>query len=104
MIKSPPWYSLVLTSPSVVHNPPYADNQGFHLIQASMRTYGRPTSAVPWHLLLKSIALLSIALFTKVELPTPPDHSHNHVPLYGTHWYLHLDFFLGGIQSSYADD
>ncbi|RZS27591.1 hypothetical protein BHM03_00061093 [Ensete ventricosum] len=41
---------------------------------------------------------------TPFKLPTASDHSHDHVPLYGTHWYLHLDLFLGGIQPSYADD
>ncbi|RRT46081.1 hypothetical protein B296_00019313 [Ensete ventricosum] len=49
-------------------------------------------------------ALLAVALFTGVELPAAPDYSHDHAPLYGTHWYLHLDFFLGGIQPPYADD
>ncbi|RWW52056.1 hypothetical protein BHE74_00041548 [Ensete ventricosum] len=38
--------------------------------------------------------LLAVALFTEMELPTARDHSHDHVPLHGTHWYLHLDFFL----------
>ncbi|RRT84412.1 hypothetical protein B296_00005720 [Ensete ventricosum] len=32
------------------------------------------------------LALLVVALFTEVELPTAPDHSHDHVPLHGTHW------------------
>ncbi|RWW27296.1 hypothetical protein GW17_00008279 [Ensete ventricosum] len=50
-----------------------------------MRTHGRPASAVPWHSPLESTALLSVALFTEVELPTAPDHSHDHVPLHGTH-------------------
>ncbi|RRT59131.1 hypothetical protein B296_00016507 [Ensete ventricosum] len=53
---------------------------------------------------LESTTLLAITLFTEVELPATPDHSHDHVPLYGTHWYLHLDFFLGSIQTPYADD
>ncbi|RWW49126.1 hypothetical protein BHE74_00044776 [Ensete ventricosum] len=53
---------------------------------------------------LESTALLAVALFTEVELPTAPDHSHDHIPLHGTHWYLHLDFFLGGIQPSYTDN
>ncbi|RWW28690.1 hypothetical protein GW17_00006810, partial [Ensete ventricosum] len=33
-------------------------------------------------------ALLAVALFTEVELPVAPDHSHDHVPLHGTPWYL----------------
>ncbi|RWW11497.1 hypothetical protein GW17_00024893 [Ensete ventricosum] len=48
--------------------------------------------------------ILVVTLFTKVELPTAPDRSHDHVPLHEIHWYLHLDFFLGGIQPPYADD
>ncbi|RRT49947.1 hypothetical protein B296_00033397 [Ensete ventricosum] len=84
--------------------PLYADDQDFHLMQASMRTYGRPASAVPWHSPLESTTLLVIALFTEVELSVAPDHSHDHVPLLGTLWYLHLDFFLDGIQPPYADD
>ncbi|RZS01832.1 hypothetical protein BHM03_00031770, partial [Ensete ventricosum] len=31
------------------------------------------------------LALLAVALFTEVELSTAPDHSHDHVPLYGIH-------------------
>ncbi|RRT40399.1 hypothetical protein B296_00038886 [Ensete ventricosum] len=54
--------------------------------------------------LLPSLTLLVVALFTEVELPTAPDHSHDHIPLHGIHWYLHLDFFLSGIQTPYADD
>ncbi|KAJ8512127.1 hypothetical protein OPV22_002561 [Ensete ventricosum] len=84
--------------------PPYADDQGFHPMQASMHTHGRTASAVLWHSLLESTALLAVALFTEVELPVAPDHSHDHVPLHGTHWYLHLDFFLDGTQPPYADD
>ncbi|RWW38474.1 hypothetical protein BHE74_00056287 [Ensete ventricosum] len=38
------------------------------------------------------------------SLPAAPDRSHDHIPLHETHWYLHLDFFLGGIQPPYADD
>ncbi|RRT34713.1 hypothetical protein B296_00055292 [Ensete ventricosum] len=41
---------------------------------------------------------------SRKELSAAPDHSYDHIPLHGTHWYLHLDFFLGGIQPSYADD
>ncbi|RZS28401.1 hypothetical protein BHM03_00062026 [Ensete ventricosum] len=78
--------------------PPYADDQGFHLMHASIRIHRRPASMVPWHSPLESTALFPIALFTEMELPTAPDHSHDHVPLHGTHWYLHLDFYLGGIQ------
>ncbi|RZS07303.1 hypothetical protein BHM03_00038125, partial [Ensete ventricosum] len=32
--------------------------------------------------------LLVVALFTEVELPVAPDHSHDHVPLHGTHCHL----------------
>ncbi|RWW05071.1 hypothetical protein BHE74_00055012 [Ensete ventricosum] len=84
--------------------PPYADDQDFHLTQASIRTHGRPASAVLWYTLLESTTLFAIALFTEVELPAAPDYSHDHVSLHGTHWYLHLDFSLGDIQPSYADD
>ncbi|CAL9071031.1 unnamed protein product [Musa acuminata var. zebrina] len=38
-------------------------------------TPGRPASAVPWPSLLESIALLSVVLFTKAELPVAPDHT-----------------------------
>ncbi|RWW05695.1 hypothetical protein GW17_00031016, partial [Ensete ventricosum] len=48
--------------------------------------------------------LFVVALFTEVELPAAPDHSYDHVPLYGTHWYLHLDFFLDGINPLYVDN
>ncbi|RZR97767.1 hypothetical protein BHM03_00027012 [Ensete ventricosum] len=107
-----PFFPVMVAAPKFVamptkalrRSPPYADDQGFHLMQASMRTHGRPASAVPWHSPLESTALLAVALFTEVELPVAPDHSHDHIPLYETHWCLHLDFFLGGIQPSYADD
>ncbi|RRT55803.1 hypothetical protein B296_00022482 [Ensete ventricosum] len=69
-----------------------------------MRTHEILAYVVPWHLPLESTALLVVALFTEVELPVAPDHSQDHVPLHGTYWYLHLDFFLGGIQPPFADD
>ncbi|RWW40258.1 hypothetical protein BHE74_00054345 [Ensete ventricosum] len=50
-----------------------------------------------WHMEAGFLSVLTVALFTEVELPTAPDHSHDRVLLHGTHWYLHLDFFLGGI-------
>ncbi|RZR94785.1 hypothetical protein BHM03_00023534 [Ensete ventricosum] len=34
---------------------------------------------------LESIVLLAVALFTEVELPAAPDHSHDHVSLHETH-------------------
>ncbi|RZS27393.1 hypothetical protein BHM03_00060854 [Ensete ventricosum] len=57
-------------------------------MQASMRTHGRPTSMRTHG---RPTALLVVALFTEVELPTAPDHSHDHVPLHGTHCCLHLN-------------
>ncbi|RRT70207.1 hypothetical protein B296_00020310 [Ensete ventricosum] len=68
--------------------------------KANQTRAAKPTASP----LLAVQALLTIALFTKVELPAAPDHSHDYVPLHGTHWYLHLDFFLGGIQPPYVDD
>ncbi|RWW56066.1 hypothetical protein BHE74_00037240 [Ensete ventricosum] len=83
MIKSPHgtrWYLHTKFSLGGTQ-PPYADDQGFHSIQYSMRTYGRPAAAVPWHLLFESIALLVVVLFTEVELPVAHDHTlHDQVP------------------------
>ncbi|RZS10361.1 hypothetical protein BHM03_00041579 [Ensete ventricosum] len=87
MIKSPHgtrWYLHTKFSLGGTQ-PPYADDQGFHSIQYSMRTYGRPAAAVPWHLLFESIALLVVVLFTEVELPVAHDHTpHDQVP-HGTY-------------------
>ncbi|RZR87288.1 hypothetical protein BHM03_00014662 [Ensete ventricosum] len=41
------------------------------------------TMVLPSH--SPTIPLLAVALFTEVELPAAPDHSHDHVPLHGTH-------------------
>ncbi|RWW15486.1 hypothetical protein GW17_00020679 [Ensete ventricosum] len=40
---------------------------------------------------LESIVLLAVALFTEVELPAAPDHSHDHVSLHETHCVHALD-------------